>query len=104
MEMCNVDCKVEERDPVSDPVEEKIATTAQPSSAIGESTSNRCAFCEPERLTGNVASVTAEGVSCDTQIHRKLSLFSSGMHKPVYESIIECVIHESVHVYIPSAR
>lgn len=101
METCNVDCKVEERDPVSDPVEEKIATTAQPSSAIEESTSNRC---EPERLTGNVASVTAEGVSCDTQIHRKLSLFSSGTHKPVYESIIESVIHGSVHVYIPSAR
>lgn len=38
VEICNVDCKVEEKDPVSDPVEGQIVTTAQPSLDIREST------------------------------------------------------------------
>lgn len=101
VEICNVDCKVEEKDPVSDPVEEK---TAQPSLNIRESTQNRCDFCEQEIFTGNVASVTGEGIHCDTQICRKLGLFSSGTHKPMCESIIESVTCETVHMYIPSAR
>lgn len=104
MEKCNVDCKVEERDPVSDPAEEKISTTAQPSLDIRESIRNRYAFCEQERFAGNTASVIGEGISCDTQIHSKLDLFSSGTCKPMYESIIESVLRESVHVYDPSAR
>lgn len=104
VEICNVDCKVEEKDPVSDPVEEKIVTTTQPSLDIRQSTQNRCDFCEQEIFSGNVASVTGEGIHCDTQICRKLSLFSSGARKPMCESIIESVTCESVHLYIPSAR
>lgn len=40
-------------------------------------------------------------MSCDTQIYRKLGLFSSGACKSMYESIIESVTCERVHVYIP---
>lgn len=60
VEMCNVKCKVEERDPVSDPAEEKIATPAQLSLHIRESTQNQCAFCEQERFAENTVSVTGE--------------------------------------------
>lgn len=60
VEMCNVNCEVEERDPISDPAEEKIATPAQPLLDIRESTQNRCASREQERLAENTVSVTGE--------------------------------------------
>lgn len=66
MEMCDVDCKVGERDPISDPAEENIATTVKPSLDIRESTQSRYGFSEQEMFTGNVASVGREGVSSDT--------------------------------------
>lgn len=60
VEMRNVNCEVEERNPVSDPAEEKIATPAQPSLDVRESTQNRCASCEQERFAENTVSVTGE--------------------------------------------
>lgn len=80
VEMCDVDCKAGERDPISDPAEENIATTVQPLLDIRESTQSRCVFSEQEMCPGNVASVGGEGISCDTQIHRKVSLFSFSTH------------------------
>lgn len=64
--MCDVDCKVGERDPISNPAEENIAITVKPSLDIRESTQSRYAFSEQEMFTGNVASVGREGVSGDT--------------------------------------
>lgn len=79
-EMCDVDCKVGNRDPISDPAEENIATTVQPLLDIRESAQSRCAFSEQEMFTGNVAFVEGESISCAMQIHRKLSLFSPSTH------------------------
>lgn len=79
-EMCDVDCKVGNRDPISDSAEENTATTVQPLLDIRESSQSRYAFSEQEMFTGNVASVGGENVSCAIHMHRKLSLFSSSTH------------------------
>lgn len=42
--MCKVNCKVEKRDPLSDLIREKIATTTQTSLDITESTQSRTVF------------------------------------------------------------
>lgn len=55
--MCDVDCKAGERNPISDPAEESIATPVQSSLDIRESAQSRCVFSEQEMFTGNVASV-----------------------------------------------